>query len=190
MARFDLMARWYDRLNAYQQADALAEHLGLKLDHVVVDVGGGTGQVGRALDGRFGRWVVVEPSGGMRRKAREKGGVDVVAGVGEHLPVRDASVDRVVMIDAMHHAQGQDEVLKELHRVLRPGGVAVLEEFRMDRWRVKITMGLVERLGMFGSRFDSPRRWVERAKAAGFEAQAVPLNWHSFHLVARKRRNL
>lgn len=190
MARFDFISRFYDRLNEYGEADALADNLELAADHVVLDVGGGTGQVGRQLAGRFARWVVVDPSGGMRAQARSKGVVSVVAGVGERLPVRTASVDRAVVVDALHHATDQDLVFSEIHRVLKPGGVAVVEEFRMDRWRVKLTMGLAERLGMFGSRFDAPEGWLRRAEAVGFEGRVVPINWRDVHLVLRKGRNL
>ncbi len=190
MARFDLIARFYDRLNAYGEADALADHLGLQPSHRVLDVGGGTGQVGRALAGRFGHWVVVEPSAGMRHEARKHDLVAVVAGVGEHLPVGTATVDRAVMVDALHHVEDQDAVLGELHRVLKADGVAVVEEFRMDRWRVKLTCGLVERLGFFGSRLETPDGWRKRAEAVGFDVEVVPLNWRDVHLVLRKRRNL
>lgn len=190
MARFDLMARFYDRLNEYGEAEALADHLELRPEHTVVDVGGGTGQVGRALAGRFARWIVVEPSAGMRREAQTHGLVAVVAGVGEHLPVGSGTVDRAVMVDALHHAEDQDAVFGELYRVLKPGGVAVVDEFRMDRWRVKLTCGLVERLGLFGSRFDAPEGWRRRAEAGGFDARVVPVNWRDVHLVLRKRRKL
>lgn len=190
MARFDFIARFYDRLNEYGEAEALADHLDVQPEHTVLDVGGGTGQVGRALSGRFARWIVVEPSAGMRREARKHGVVAVVAGVGERLPVRTSTIDRAVMVDALHHAEDQDAVFRELHRVLRPGGVGVIEEFRMDRWRVKLTCGLAERVGLFGSRFDAPEGWRRRAEAAGFEVEVVPLNWRDVHLVLRKRRKL
>lgn len=190
MARFDLMARFYERLNEYQEAETLADHLELQPEHVVLDVGGGTGQVGRALAGRFARWIVVEPSAGMRREARKHGVVTVVAGVGERLPLATGSVDRAVMVDALHHAKEQDAVFAELHRVLTPGGVAVVEEFRMDRWRVKLTIGVAERLALFGSRFDAPDGWRRRAEAVGFEVGVVPITWRDVHLVLRKRRKL
>lgn len=47
---------------------------------------------------------------------------------GHRIPLGDSSVDRVACFDAFHHVPNQDEVLGELHRVLKPGGRAVLAE--------------------------------------------------------------
>jgi hypothetical protein len=60
--------------------------------------------------------------------------------VGAHLPARflrfdghrfdlpDASVDRIMCLDAFHHVPNPAEVLAEMARVLRPGGVAGFSE--------------------------------------------------------------
>jgi ubiquinone/menaquinone biosynthesis C-methylase UbiE len=47
-------------------------------------------------------------------------------GLGIELP--DESVDRISCMDAFHHVPNWPEVLAEFHRVLRPGGRAVLAE--------------------------------------------------------------
>jgi ubiquinone/menaquinone biosynthesis C-methylase UbiE len=47
---------------------------------------------------------------------------------GRRLPLPDESVHRVLCIDAFHHVPNRPTVLAELHRVLRPGGRAVLAE--------------------------------------------------------------
>jgi SAM-dependent methyltransferase len=47
---------------------------------------------------------------------------------GAHLPLEDASMDRVLCFDAFHHVRDQRATLRELARVLRPGGrIAMLE---------------------------------------------------------------
>ena len=47
---------------------------------------------------------------------------------GHTLPLADASVDRVVCYDVFHHVPNQEQILREFHRVLKPGGLACFSE--------------------------------------------------------------
>jgi len=47
---------------------------------------------------------------------------------GHTLPVPDGSVDRIVLYDAFHHIPNQTRLLREMRRVLRPGGIAAMSE--------------------------------------------------------------
>lgn len=47
---------------------------------------------------------------------------------GRHLALDDASVDRVLCFDALHHVPNPAQVIAEMGRVLRPGGVAGFSE--------------------------------------------------------------
>ncbi len=47
---------------------------------------------------------------------------------GHRLELADESVDRIICFDAFHHVPNQAEVLRELGRVLRPGGIAGFSE--------------------------------------------------------------
>ena len=47
---------------------------------------------------------------------------------GHRLELADESVDRIICFDAFHHVPNQAEVLRELARVLRPGGIAGFSE--------------------------------------------------------------
>jgi len=47
---------------------------------------------------------------------------------GRVLPLADESVDRIACYDAFHHVPNQDEILREMYRVLRPGGRVVMAE--------------------------------------------------------------
>ena len=47
---------------------------------------------------------------------------------GRHIDLPDESVDRIVCFDAFHHIPNQREILAELVRVLKPGGIAGFSE--------------------------------------------------------------
>ncbi len=70
---------------------------------------------------------------------------------GHRLELDDASVDRVVCFDALHHVPNPDAVLAELHRVLAPGGRAGFaepgpENSRTPQSQAEMrTFGVVER---------------------------------------------
>ena len=47
---------------------------------------------------------------------------------GHHMDLADESVDRVLCFDALHHVANMQEVLSEMGRVLRPGGIGGFSE--------------------------------------------------------------
>ena len=64
-----------------------------------------------------------------RRAAAERGlAADIRAGVGEAIPFADASFDTVVTTFTLCSVQDQAQVLREIRRVLRPGGTALFLE--------------------------------------------------------------
>lgn len=64
-----------------------------------------------------------------RRAATERGlAADIRAGVGEAIPFGDASFDTVVTTFTLCSVQDQVQVLREIRRVLRPGGTALFLE--------------------------------------------------------------
>jgi ubiquinone/menaquinone biosynthesis C-methylase UbiE len=89
---------------------------------VVVDLAAGTGLVSRALAGRAGHVIAVEPDDRMRSVlAGRSPGVQVLAGRAEAIPLPDASTDAVLISSAWHWLDLQLAV-PEIARVLRDGG--------------------------------------------------------------------
>lgn len=90
---------------------------------VCLEVGCGTGVHAARLRRLGWRAVGVDISAGMLRHAA--GRLPVARGDGERLPVRDGALPAVVCVMAHTDMPGYPVVLREVARVLRPGGVFV-----------------------------------------------------------------
>ncbi len=100
----------------------LESELGLGPGRAVADVAAGTGKLTRLLVPSGAAVVAVEPipeMAGVLRRAVP--GVPVAQGMAEGLPLRDGSVDAVVVAEAFHWFD-PGAALAEVRRVLRPGG--------------------------------------------------------------------
>src|SRR5262245_51412050 len=115
---YDVRYRHYD----YSEIKAgLAAFLGDAPIGAVLEVGCGTGYWLRALAGRASLVAGVDASGEMIARAKGSGAALVQARA-EALPWADASFDRVVVINALHHFTNRDAFFGEARRVLKPGG--------------------------------------------------------------------
>jgi SAM-dependent methyltransferase len=114
------------------------EILDLGVGHVVLDFGAGScwlsgllARLGcRAISMDVSRTALSVGRDILLRDPSRSEGADsrFVCYDGRRLPLQDSSVDRVVCFDAFHHVPNQDEVLREIFRVLRVGGRLVLAE--------------------------------------------------------------
>ncbi|WP_435065671.1 class I SAM-dependent methyltransferase [Halobaculum sp. EA56] len=137
----------------------------------VVDLGGGTGRASRTLRQLDVEAAVFDYSGGMLRRAREEG-VPAVRADAARLPVRDASLDAVVVTDALHHFPDPEAALREVARALAPGGVVVIREFDPGTRRGRALAALESLAGM-DSRFLRPRELTGRLEDAGLRGHVV-----------------
>lgn len=97
-----------------------ALHIGPGSD--VLDLAAGTGKFTRELVGVARSVIAVEPDSGMRDElAGALPAVQVLDGQGTSLPLQDDAVDAVTIAQAYHWFSGSD-ALREIARVLRPGG--------------------------------------------------------------------
>lgn len=96
----------------------------------LLDVGAGFGRLADEYRG-YRHVVLLDASEVHVAAARERYGgderIDVVLGDALHLPFPDAAFDTVVCVRMVHHFEDAGPVIRELARVLRPGGSLVLE---------------------------------------------------------------
>ena len=89
----------------------------------VLDLGAGTGKLTQVLLDLGLDVVAVDPSEQMRAYVPAR--AEVLAGGAEQIPLPDASVDAVLVGQAFHWFD-QEPALREMARVLRPGGTVGL----------------------------------------------------------------
>jgi len=91
----------------------------------LVDVGSGTGAILQRLSALAGEAVGVESDPVPLRMSAERG-LDVRDGRADSLPFSDESVDVLTAFDVLEHVPDDVAAAREFHRVLRPGGSAVV----------------------------------------------------------------
>lgn len=103
---------------------------------VVIDVGCGTGRFSVPLAEHLGVPVVgIDPSRRMLEEAGRSAGSPRVTyreGSAEAIPVEAGSVALVFMSNAFHHVRDLDQALRELARVLVPGGIVFLRNYSRE----------------------------------------------------------
>ncbi len=110
----------------------------------------------------------------MLRIGRERMGEDswVCAADMAAIPLRDESIDAAVCYAALHHVPNWRDVLREVHRVLRPGGVLVLQEPGRGHSKEAESITQMAQFGVLEQ--DLPPRLLARAcRDAGFTRAIV-----------------
>jgi SAM-dependent methyltransferase len=160
----------------YRLGLALSE-LDLGLGHTVLDFGAGSCWLSSCLNRLGCRTIALDISPTALELGRELFRLDsrhrpqleprFLPYDGHRIPLPDASVDRVICFDAFHHVPNQDEVLSEIHRVLRGGGRAVLAEPGEGHSHGELSLFEVGRCGVLENELEVGEL-DERARRAGF----------------------
>jgi ubiquinone/menaquinone biosynthesis C-methylase UbiE len=154
---FDWLAPHYDKLISSSHREIWIRLLDPKPGSLLVDAGGGTGRVVERMDCSWCRVIVADASYKMLRQAAEKPRLSAVQSYTENLPFSSNSIDRVIMVDALHHVDNQAATISELFRILKPGGILVIEEPDIRHFRVKL-IAAAEKLALMRSHFLSPQK--------------------------------
>ncbi len=166
----------------------------------IAEIGAGFGRLADLYLG-YEQIVLFDYSRTLLREAAERWGRDprfiFVAGNIYQLPLASGVLDALVMVRVMHHLADVPQALAQLHRVVRPGHVAVLEYANkrnlkaLLRWALgrqswsPLAPGPVEFVAL---NFDFHPNWMAVKMAqAGFRCQERLAVSH-FRLPALKRR--
>ena len=150
---FAAIAPLYARVT-YSKREIMREVAALPVKGCLLDVGGGTGRVSSAIRDLVDEVVVADVSMGMLKETLPTP-LRPVCGGSESLPFADESFERVIMVDALHHVINHAESAREMFRVLKTGGVLVIEEPDIRTFGVKL-IALAEKLLLMRSHFLAP----------------------------------
>lgn len=122
---------WEDADREYEdQADRMAiRKLLPKRMEKFADIGGGYGRLANEYLKRAHKVYIFDYSKTELEQAKEMYGdkIETKAGDIYKLPFKDDELDGLMMIRVTHHLKKMDKAIAELYRVLKPGGVAVIE---------------------------------------------------------------
>lgn len=122
---------WENQGREYEdQADRMAiRKLLPKRMEKFADIGGGYGRLANEYLKRARKIYLFDYSKTELAEAKKVYGdkIETKAGDIYELPFRDNELDGLMMIRVTHHLKGLNKVVQELYRVLKPGGVAVIE---------------------------------------------------------------
>lgn len=150
---FSAIAPIYARVT-YSKKDVMREIASLPVSGRLLDVGGGTGRVASAIKEYVDEIIIADVSFGMLAHA-PRADFQPVCGASESLPFADDFFERVIMVDALHHVIDHAHTAREMFRVLKPGGVLVIEEPDIRTFGVKL-IAIAEKLLLMRSHFLAP----------------------------------
>lgn len=122
---------WEDVDRQYEdQADRMAiRKLLPKRMEKFADIGGGYGRLANEYLKRARKIYLFDYSKTELEQAKEIYGNKIETRAGDiyKLPFKDDELDGLMMVRVTHHLKDLDKAVAELYRVLKPGGVAVIE---------------------------------------------------------------
>lgn len=141
---FDRVAGSWDEIGAHFARGVARERATaslLRRGLVIGDLGCGTGYFGRSLLGLAQRLVAVDRSQPMLDEAQKRLGggggrtkLDLRRGELDALPIETNELDGAVAGMVLHHLPSPGSALREMFRVIRPGGSAVIVDLAPHRY--------------------------------------------------------
>lgn len=103
---------------------------------VLLDVGGGIGDLGYAVRDLFERRIVLDIARTNLAAAKEKGNDCLLADIDRGaIPLADSSVDVVTALDFIEHIVDPEHFARECRRVLKPSGEVFINTPNIRFWR-------------------------------------------------------
>jgi ubiquinone/menaquinone biosynthesis C-methylase UbiE len=171
----------YDRFMARAERDGLAARRAELLEDAhgrVLEIGGGTGANLPYYGPAVTELTITEPDPHMlrwlERRVDGSDGVRVLRAPAEDLPFDDASFDVVVSTAVLCSVDDQPRAVRELRRVLRPGGLLLFaEHVRSDDGALARRQDRLNWLSRVVSICDCNRPTLRTIEEAGFDVTSL-----------------
>jgi trans-aconitate methyltransferase len=165
----------------HELAGGVLEWLAPKPGERILDLGCGDGQLTQRLMATGAIVTAIDASPEMVAAARARG-VAVDQGRAEVLPYPDRSFDAVFSNAVLHWVRGQDEMMAQVHRVLRPGcrfvaemgGHGNIAAIRVAFAAVLTRLGFAA-LGERGNYYPTPQAYRRRLEDHRFTVETIIL---------------
>lgn len=163
---------FFDAYDARRQATE--GHIRLELERLplagarVLEIGLGHGTESQFLAERAGEYTGVDLTPESLRRVRRRFQLFDLARPrlaltnAERLPFGDAAFDLVFSHGVIHHSPRIHEIVAEIHRVLRPGGLAVIMVYHRNSLNYHLSIRLLRRAGIFALALPGVTRAVAR----------------------------
>jgi ubiquinone/menaquinone biosynthesis C-methylase UbiE len=120
---------WIRKRRFAKNLPLLLEMLSPQKEDVILDVGAGTGVITNIIAEKCDEVFALEPNPKrveyMKKKYPQVKSFD---GSAESIQFPESYFTKIYVIGAFHHFENQDSALYEIHRVLKPKGVLVINE--------------------------------------------------------------
>ena len=152
---FSVIAPVYEKYITPKAPEKLITLAKLPVSGRILDVGGGTGRVSQFLPSYADQVILADQSYQMTLESQKKDSILPICTESENLPFPNDYFERIIMVDALHHVNQQENTLNELWRITKPGGMLIIEEPDIHTFYVKL-IAIAEKLAFMRSHFLSP----------------------------------
>lgn len=168
----------------------LLEHIELKSEISVLDVGCGTGALLKKMAGRAeikGFGIDIEKA--MVDEAKQKcPDMNIQTGRCEETPFLESTFDVITSCMAYHHFADKKGFARETARIIKDGGILYISDVRFRFVLRKIINGIL-RLFRIHGRFCTPQEMHENFKEYGFEMTASYRKGLAQLVILKKTKN-
>lgn len=184
---FRWIAKIYDRIIKPKDDISWQRYIcNLRSNHLLLDVGGGTGRVAESLDACFDKIIIYDVSLPMLEETKKKNKkISCICGKVEQMALEKNKFDAIIMVDTLHHVENHKKAIQSILDILNSGGIFILEEPDIRRFPVKI-IAIMEKLLFMRSHFLPPdviEAWIDKNL---FTVQIIEEEFNYYFVIQKK----